>query len=123
MSDINTEESGKQTEKQTTGVPAENSAFEANELPPPTYDQAKTMPLKSNAVGPAPIPEPVTAQPMSTIGPDVAITTNPVVVVAPTTVNPYILGSHPVMVTCPYCNQTVSLIKIINCVCDFIELF
>ena len=114
MTDLSIEESGEQNEKQTTVAPIENSAFEANEPPPPTYDQAKTMPIKNNAVSPAPIPQPVTTQPMPTVGPDVAITTNPVVVVAQpaTTINPYILGSHSVMVTCPYCHQTVSILKI-----------
>ena len=114
-----TEESGKPSSSQpdqSTENSKENTAFESNEPPPPSYDQAKTMPTKPNQVGPAPMTaplpiqpvstQPVTVQPMST-----TVTTNPVVVMAPTTVNPYILGSHSTMITCPYCHQTVSPVE------------
>ena len=114
-----TEESGKPSSSQpdqSTENSKENTAFESNEPPPPSYDQAKTMPTKPNQVCPAPMTEPIPIQPVSTqpvtVQPiSTTVTTNPVVVMTPTTVNPYILGSHSTMITCPYCHQTVSPVE------------
>ena len=128
MSEVNEEENPKHAEAMAAPVPSEateNVAFQTTEAidgdqqAPPSYDESASMPLAGGEIkGSLPPIEPVAAPPIPIDLPsiqtgsptEVQVTTNPVIVMAPTAqaINPYVLGQYPVMVTCPNCHQAVS---------------
>ena len=124
MSEVHEEESPKHAEAMAVPVPSEateNVAFQTPEAidgdqqAPPSYDESKSMPLAGGEIkGTLPPVEPPIVIDLPSIqtysSPEAQVTTNPVIVMAPTAqaINPYVLGQYPVMVTCPNCHQSVS---------------
>ena len=121
MSEVNEEENPKHVEAMAGPVSSgatENVAFQTTETiggdqqAPPSYDESASMPLAGGEIKGTlpPVQPPIPIDLPSIPPPEAQVTTNPVIVMAPTaqTINPYVLGQYPVMVTCPNCHQTVS---------------
>ena len=135
MSEVNSEENPKHAEAMSPPAPVagegtDNAAFQtdyqtnyqtsynnpdteiSDNIQPPSYDESASMPLAGGDIkGTLPPAEPVIPIQLNSIPPE---PTNPVIVMAPTSqpvhVNPYTLGAFPVMITCPNCHQTVSIL-------------